>query len=288
MKKIFPGTRALCLRACTLFVLLASAFPAVAQSNKERDKILAEAYILYNSERASWHGTDIFLQRYPNLRDKAKGYFSYTENKVHRCVFFDGEQKPNVLFSATFDDSFVVEAAALDTVARKFTVTEADLHTIRQKSLELATTDTLFKHYENTSLNFIPVVSGKEKKVYVLTGPNITGVVVLGNDYLVEFDKKNNITSKRALHKNIIPLEYSKDAEGGTSMHNHQETTGDLITATDVCTLMLYGPYANWQTHMVLSKNNVSIWDCTKNNLVIMTRDAYDKIQGAERDEEKD
>jgi hypothetical protein len=273
------------MRAAFLMVLfLVLPLSGCAQQSKDEEKIMAEAWLLYNSERASWHGSDIFMGSYGSLSKKAKGYFSYTDDKVHRCVFFDGAAAPNVLFSATFDDSFVIEAAVIDTVPRKFTANETTLHTIRQKALKEATTDSLFKFYENTSLNFIPVIAGKERKVYVLTGPSDSGVVVFGNDYLIEFDKNNNVKSKKALHKNIIPIEYSDNTEGTTTMHSHTESTGDFITATDVCTLMLYGSYANWQTHMVLSKNNVSIWDCDKNKLVIMTRKAWDRINEADKD----
>ncbi|AWH86859.1 hypothetical protein HYN59_17860 [Flavobacterium album] len=266
-----------------LIVLALLSLPLFSQT-KEEEQVLAEAWLLYNSERASWLGTDLFLEKFPEKKENIGGYFSYSADGKHTCIFFDREQEPNVLGALTFDDSFVAEAADVNTTSRKLTPNEKDLYTIRQKAREESVNDTiLFKHYNNTSLNFIPVILKNTKKVYVLTGPSVGGVVVFGNDYLIEFDKKNNIKSKKALHKNIIPIEYnSKQEEEITTMHNHQESTGDLITATDICTLMLYGPYANWKQHYVISKNNVSIWDCDKNQLFVMTRKAWDKIAKAE------
>ena len=47
-----------------------------------------------------------------------------------------------------------------------------------------------------------------------------------------------------------------KDSE---TIHNHQEETGDFITATDICTLMLYEKFAKWKNHIVVSKKYMSI-----------------------------
>lgn len=67
-------------------------------------------------------------------------------------------------------------------------------------------------------------------------------------------------------------------------MHSHLPETGDLITATDICTLKLYGKYAQWGQHYVISQENVSIWDCHKQALLVMTRKAWDRIS---KDQEK-
>jgi len=61
-------------------------------------------------------------------------------------------------------------------------------------------------------------------------------------------------------------------------MHSHLPETGEFITATDVCTLMLYSQYTHWSQHYVLSKKYVSIWDCDKESLVVLTTEAWEKI----------
>jgi len=138
--------------------------------------------------------------------------------------------------------------------------------------------DTLFKRYEKTSFNFIPLIVNNKKKVYIITGPSASGVVIFGNDYLIEFDKKNNIKSKKSLHKNIIPVNYTDDEAEVMTIHNHLEETGDLITATDICTLLLYSPYTHWKQHYVMSEKYVSIWDCDKESLFVMDTKAWKKI----------
>jgi hypothetical protein len=250
---------------------------------KEKQEILAEAWLLYNSERASWHGTDIFTERYPALRKKMSGYFSYTEGNEHKCVFYDQASPPKTLAIITFNDNFVLETAKVDTIARTLTKNETDLCTIREKVTQEVYKDTvLFKHYNNTNYNLVPLIVKEKKKVYIFTGPANTGQVIFGNDYLIEFDKKNAIKSKRALHKSIIPINYAKEGQKVTTMHSHLPSSGGLITATDICTLLLYAPYANWSQHYVISQEYVSIWECEKENLFIMTRKAWDKISEAE------
>lgn len=273
------------MRKLLLFLLLCN-LPLLAQvKEKEKEEILAEGLILYNSEKASWHGTDIFLAKFPDKKEKAGGYFSYSDGTRHTCIFFDNGKEPGVLASFTFNDNFVVEAAEVSGEVRAFTNTEKDLYTIRTRALELSRSDTLFKRYNNTNLNFIPIITKKEKKVYALTGPSVTGVVVFGNDYLITFDKKNNIKEAKKLHNNIIPIDYSDNQNEETTMHSHNHTTGDLITPTDVCTLMLYGPYTHWKQHIVISQENVCIWDCTRDELFIMTREAWEKIYGDSKGE---
>lgn len=63
-------------------------------------------------------------------------------------------------------------------------------------------------------------------------------------------------------------------------MHNHQAETGDFITATDICTLMLYEKFTNWKNHIVLSKNYASIWNCKTNELQIISAEAFNKMYG--------
>lgn len=104
--------------------------------------------------------------------------------------------------------------------------------------------------------------------------------MVIGNDYLLNFDNQNNLTTKKTLHKNIIPIrqEQQKDVTVFGTMHTHLPETGDYITATDICTLMLYAKFAKWKQHIVISQNYVSIWDCEENRLTVLSREAWEKI----------
>ena len=174
---------------------------------------------------------------------------------------------------------------------RGFTALEKDLHLIRELTMAEINSDTLFNLYENTNFNLIPLINGKERKVYVLTGPKTNGVILFGNDYLLTFDKKNKLTSKKALHQNLIPIYYGGEEENNKkvegSIHNHSAETGDFITATDICTIMLYEEIAKWKTHSVVSEKYLSRWDCERDELVVISMDLIRKINESQEEENK-
>lgn len=259
---------------------LALATSSYGQSKEERE-IIKEGTKLYKTEMASWYGTDIFLERFGDRRQNTAGYFSYLADNKAICVFFSIGDSPKIIGTFTFDSTYNVNTAIVDAQEREPTKYEKDLMTIRQTALAAYRSDTLFKSYKDMNPNFIPLIDEEGKRVYILTGPQKQGVVVFGNDYLLTFDKKNRLKSKRRLHKNIISTEYGKqgDKVEVAAMHTHLPETGDLMTATDVCTLMLYGRFTQWSQYYVISDKNVSIWDCKKNQLsLVMTRKAWDKI----------
>jgi len=269
-----------------LFVLISALsyfISAFGQQNLDEltKPIVAEGKLLYKSEMASWYGTDLFLERYKD-QEKIGGYFSFNEGDTTKCVIFSNDVEPVVIGTILFDNTFNVETAKYDVTKRNFTLNELDLFTIRNNALEIINSDTIFKTYNNTNLNLIPVISNGEKKVYVLTGPQQNGVVIFGNDYLLTFDSENNLMNRKQLHKNIIPIYYESEELKGKivteAIHSHLPETGDFITATDICTLMLYEKFAKWKQHTVISAKYVSIWNCETDELLVVKREAFDKM----------
>lgn len=247
-----------------------------------------EANILYRSEMASWYGTDIFVEKLADKKEMTGGYFSYTDQNKVVCIFYSKDENPKVIATVTFDgDVYSTKTGKISSEQRSFSDLEAEYYVIRKKALELTNNDTIFKTYKNTNLNLIPIITNKKKRVFILTGASVSNLVVLGNDYLIEFNEKNEILKYRTLHKNILQFNYYKpqsntDEQEAISMHSHVQETGDFISATDICTLRLYAKFANWKQHYVISKNYVSLWDCGKNKLIILTKEAWEKIGGKE------
>lgn len=271
-----------------LFLFLLNA-PVFGQNTptEAAQPIVAEGKLLYRSEMASWYGTDLFLEQYKN-RENIGGYFSYADTVYTKCVFFSKADEPRVIGTILFEGTPDVNASNVILKERAFSPLERDLYAIRNLAIEAIDADTMFKTYKNTNLNLIPLIQGREKKVYVLTGPQSNGVVIFGNDYLLTFDAQNKLLSKKQLHKNIIPVYYGAEAEGDQksvgAMHSHLPETGEFITATDICTLMLYEKFANWEQHIVVSEQYINIWDCKTNQLLVVTKEAMDKIN---KDQEK-
>ena len=270
-----------------IFTLMTLSVFGQKNPTEEAQPIVAEGKLLYRLEMASWYGTDLFLENYKK-RENIGGYFSYSDNDISNCIFFSKSDNPKVIGTISFDSTYSVKKAKTDFTEREFTANENDFYAIRKIALSEANSDTLFRRYKNTNLNFIPLINGNEKKVYILSGPQQNGVVIFGNDYLLTFDKNNNLALKKQLHKNIIPIYYGGKEEEGKqtvgAMHSHLPETGDFITATDICTLMLYEKFAKWKTHNVVSKNYLNIWNCETDQLLVISMDAVEKIN---KDQEK-
>ena len=270
-----------------LFSLLCHAATAQDNPTKEAAPIVAEGKMLYKSEMASWYGTDLFLENYKD-QNNIGGYFSYMEGTQAKCIFFSRTDMPKVIGTIIFDSTYSTRSATISLAERAFTERENDLYVIRKLALAEVNADTLFKAYPNTSLNLIPLIHENEKKVYVLTGPKEHGVVIFGNDYLLTFDQENKLSGKKQLHKNIIPVQYgTNDGQEGTAIgavHSHLPETGQFITATDICTLMLYKKFAKWKQHMVVSEKYMNIWNCETDELTVIPRETIEKINN---DQEK-
>lgn len=239
--------------------------------------IVAEGKRLYRSEMASWYGTDLFLEKYSD-RSNIGGYFSYSEGAVSTCIFFNRAEAPRVIGTISFDSSYNLKTATVNLEERGFNAYEADLYQIRRAAQQAIPGDTLFHHYENANLNLIPLIDGERRVVYLLTGPKKSGYVIFGNDYLLQFDSNNRLTSKKGLHRNIITSPYAKQGAQVAGMHSHRPETGDFITATDICTLMLYARFAGWEQYNVVSEKYVNIWNCRSNELVVITMEAMKRI----------
>lgn len=251
------------------------------------DSITADAKILYRSEMASWYGTDIFMERSKD-KSKAKGYFSYLTPQASRCVFFTGDEVPKVIGSIDFDSTYNVNTAVADFAERDFSEAEKEIYSLRAKALNIFNTDTFFKHYNNTNLNIIPIIINGEKRVYALTGTGQKGVIIFGNDYLLQFDNNNELSQKRRLHNSLISSNYGKQEDGNQivgGMHSH--IIDDFVTATDLCTLMLYAPLTQWQQYTVVSKDFLSIWNSQSNQLVIITKAVMEKINSDQKKRKK-
>lgn len=244
---------------------------------EELAEIAVEGENLYKSEMASWYGTDLALEKFPELRDEFGGYFSYTSGDSAICVFYSREEQAGVICTISFDETYNLGRAKIVHNRRTFTPQEEDLYEMRKIAVEAIRTDTFFKQYTNTHLNIIPLIRNNVRKVYVLTGPKVSDIVIFGNDYLLSFDEKNRLTGTRKLHKDVIVVNYSKEGDSATTAHTHLPETGRFITATDICTIRLYEKFTGWKSHFVISKTDISMWDCKRDILVGLPREEWEK-----------
>jgi vacuolar-type H+-ATPase subunit F/Vma7 len=245
------------------------------------DKILKEGQLLYRLEKASWYGTDFLFDRFPNKRNQIGGYLSYQgdNNKIF-TIFFERNFTSHVLVRFQFDSLPKQKPIGIDTINLIANQTESDLIQIRQDALEKINTnsDKFFSFYKNTSYNIIPVITQTERKVYSITGPQTSGVVLIGNDYLFKYDSENNFISKEKIHNTLIQLPAKMDSARNAIATMHSHVISGIIDPTDICTLLLYRDFVEWKQHYVISSKYVSIFDLNKEELVIMKKKDWEKI----------
>jgi len=271
-----------------LLLLLISITVSYSQ-NKETERILEEGKLLYRLEKGSWYGTDDLLERFESKKDSIGGYLSYeTENNLINTIFFSRFDSDKILVRYSFDSLPKVKPIKIDTLNNVASELEKNLILIRQDAKDRASSneDEFFTFYENTALNFIPVIKGKQRDVFVLTGPQIGGVVLIGNDYKLSYDKRNRFDKKMKIHNSILQFPYnSGDKENPTVQTFHSHIVTEYISSTDICTLLLYKDYVEWNQHIVISEKEVSIFDLEKESLFTMKTKAWEKI--AEHQNEK-
>lgn len=266
-----------------LLLLCAMLFSCYGYSQtKKTDQILAEGKLLYRLEKGSWYGTDDFLSRLAPKKDSIGGYVSYEgSDKEIYTVFFNKYNPETILVRYRFDSLPTPKPSNIDTLNKKATPLEKDLLALSQHAKQITSQNTadFFSFYQNTSLNFIPIITKNERKVYVLTGPQITNVVILGNDYILQFNKNNQLKNKTKIHNAILQFPYkSEDRDNPIETTIHSHLVDDYISPTDICTLLLYRDYVTWKQHIVISKNEVSIFDMEKESLFTMKKKHWDKM----------
>lgn len=270
MKKLF-----------TLVSLFILAQNATAQKNELRriaDSIYAEGETLYRSEWASGHSTQIFESRFAGKKLLSGGYFSFETKKGLTTVFFSKNEDPVVLATVRLDHGLDSSKYSIDTITRKFTEYEKEFYIIRSKAAQAVLNDPLFKFYQNTSLNLVPIIKNGAKRVYVITAQTASDEVLLGNDYLINFNKENNIVSKVKLHNNLIPLGTGGKETIKASSHQHLGETSPFITATDICAFKLWKPKTTWVISFVVAAGYVSAWHFDDESLEIFTQAEWRKI----------
>ena len=234
---------------------------------------------LYRLEKASWNATDFLRDNFPEKKTAVGGYVSYELNDEMVTVFFNKRDPSQIVARFAFDYIPGPKPKVIDILDTKPTSKETELFALREDARHRVESNTehYFKYYDSCSFNFIPIITPASRLVYILTAPNGCKDVIIGNDYLLTYDKSNELVKKEKFHNTMLKFPYGNPADSaGVSYHSH--ILSNFITPTDVCTLLLYKDYLHAKTHFVMGENYVSIFDVQKEILMIVRRDSFEKI----------
>lgn len=260
--------------------LLALCFLLISQLviGQKVDKIIEEGKRLYSLERTAWIATDYVVNESPETVKSLGGYFALPHfTSGYKCVFYDSLDSSKALVTAFVSTTFQIDSVQYHKTPRPLLNDELKYLKLRERTIKEVYSNKLFEQYENSRYNIVPLLKGGKPRVYVLTGPLDNQYVLFGNDYKLSFNRKLKLKKSEKLHENLIPVQYGGE-EPATTLHTHSKSTGKLITATDVCTLLLYGQRANWEQHIIISEKKVTIWNVSDSGLITLDRKVFDMI----------
>lgn len=310
----------------SVFICLHPAF-SQKKLEKEKKEIVGEGLALYTLILANWTSNDLYYENEFNT-SYVKGYLSYRQKDTIKTIFWReidttsaeykaknfkqagdtgivAQQQPKktedlrVIIKTICYPKMIVKknnSEIIEEEEREPTGQEKILMDYRSMVYKEINTDTsFFKLYAETSLKAVPFDAGKEVKVYVYSSVKKDGIVPFGGDYLLVYDKKTKmLIEKTDLHKDcvFISIQYkgkSYDVSKAT-IHTHKEGASELITPTDIATLLLYKSQLEWDEHHVVAGKYTCVFTLVDKKLDIIPTSEFEylkkkKIQNAEEEQ---
>ena len=283
---------------------------------KEKKQILGEGMALYTLILANWTSNDLYYENEFNT-NYIKGYLSYKEKDTIKTIFWREidttsaeykaknfrqvgdtgiarQQHPKIIEDLRLVVKTIcypkmnvrkTNAEIIDEEERAPAGKEKILMDYRDMVYHAINADTsFFKLYAGTSLKAVPFDAGKEVKVYVYSSVKKEGIVPFGGDYFLRYDKKTKmLIEKTDLHNDciFISAQYkgkSYDASKAT-IHTHKEGVSELITPTDIATLLLYKNRLEWDEHHVVAEKYTSVFTLIDRKLDIIPTAELDYLK---------
>lgn len=211
-----------------------------AELKIKADSILQEAHLLYKYERAAWLSCDLAVENH-EIDSKFGGYLVYEDQGEIKTIILE-TGTPICIAEYSYLNDFN-KPNRVKIVDRALSEKELSVIYVRGKIISQLSDE----KYEVTipegfNPNVILIPFGEKYKFYIIMGTSETGIIPFGNDYLFIADSEGNIESHKKFHSGIIAGNTEFEGQKVISMvHSHLITT-PFITATDICTFMLYAP----------------------------------------------
>ena len=215
------------------------------------DSVLAEGLLLYGYERAAWISTDLAMEN-PTVKQNFWSYLVYEDQNEIRVIII-GKKAQNCIAEYSFKNDFN-NPKSIKIENRELSDKENFLLGLREKIL-INVSDEKYGITipDGYNLNFILLPFTDKYKFYIITGTSKDDTIPFGNDYLFIADKNGEIEDWQKFHSRLIPAQTKVDGgKVNRLVHSHLRTT-PLMTATDICTFMLYAPLYDIDTFSVYS-----------------------------------
>lgn len=240
--------------------------------NMKLDSILVEGNLLFYYEKATWIAYDMALEN-PVIRNKFESYLTYQTGKAIKTIII-GKNLENCVA----EYSFITDYDTPDIVQ----LTERELSTYEKKLIymrerimsQLGKDEYDLRIPEGYSLNFILLPYGKKYKLYVLAGTSQLNIIPFGNDYLFIADDYGNIERWRKFHTGLIPTQTEFEGSKVRELTHSHVKDNPLISATDICTFMLYAPLYDLERFSVYADGRYMTYDLESNSISVTDKKA--------------
>lgn len=237
------------------------------------DRLLKKGKALYALEKASWISTDHFLRHFSDKADKASGYFSYDNGDELITLFYSDFDTLQIYARYHLEKDSPHKIIGVPESRNIIPVEiEDDLIEMRGKAVKKIkeNKDGYITYYKGISFNLLPVINENESCVYVLSASHVDDFIYMGNDYKLKFDKNNKYRGIERIHKSLIKLNTKSSIDSTQNATLHTHLGSDVISPTDICTLLLYRDMVDWNMHYVMGKKYVSVFDLSTEKLMFI------------------
>jgi len=267
------------MKKITILLLLSVMLTKAFSQDLLQDKIkpiIKQGKMIYQLEMANWTASKLFAQKYKG-KEKAAGYVSYIESDKVKTVFYFKADKLKSLAMFTFDESFDEKNTQVDMISRILTPAEIELTKLRASAMKAIDDASFFVVPADAHLSVIPMVSNGEHKVYVMSESDKPGVVVFGNDYVLNYSNDLSLKSKSALHGNVVMVNYEVGAVNTNDKLSSHTLVGkdeEMVSPIDIATLFLYKKDTRWRQHSFISEKYIFFWNYETESLNAIAKKA--------------
>ena len=295
------------------FAHLTSAY-AQKKVEREKNKVLGEGLALDTIILANWTSNDLYYENEYSTSG-ISGYLSYKDKDTLKTIFWREIDTASAEYKAKtfkqvgdtgvfaeqqpkkFSDLRVItktfryekmnvskKNVKIQEEEREPTDYEIMMMDFRKMAYDGMRKDTAFyTEYQSTALKAVPMDMGKKIKVYIYSASTSDDFVPLGGDYYMLYKKKEKeFIERQKLHDRIIMISShyngkSSDANKAT-FHYHKGDSPELITPTDIATLLLYKAIVDWYEHRVISETHTCIFTLIDRKLQVMPTKEYERL----------
>lgn len=253
---------------------------AVVFAQTPAEAIRQTGFALYQLEAASRLAADTLQARFATDKniEKISGYLSYKTSRGFKTIFWntDDYERCEILYEFTHSPELTPSQLKSKASFRSPTNYEKVLIDIRTDAATRANGDAaLAQKIGNIGLTLI--IYDDEQRIYAYLLPATLNAnnLYMGADMAIVYNREGAYLSQSAIHTEqfaISPLSDGIPSKVSGKTFVALASNDPTLSATDICTLLLFRPYIQWEELYYTSPRFLCIFNVKTGNLSILPR----------------